>query len=125
MASSPPWRRLPAAHLLFALFLAMSAVLPRGAGAVELGLKLPFSPGDVLPVLPRQVAWPVMNTLHSAVDLLPSFVAAVAPGAPAPVAWSGACFAENEAAIELTPGDRNGTDVGGAVLRLKVPLPAS
>jgi hypothetical protein len=61
-----------------------------------------------------------MNTLHSAVDLLPSFVAAVAPGAPSPAAWTGACFAVNEAAIELTPGDRNGTDVGGAVLRLKV-----
>ena len=85
---------------------------------MELGLKVPFSPRDVLPILPRQVAWPVMNTLHNAVDLLPSFVAAVAP---APAAWGGACFAENEAAIELTPGDRNGTDVGGAVLRLKVP----
>jgi hypothetical protein len=124
MAASPPRKRLPAARLIFALLL-MSSVLPRDAGAVELGLKLPFSPGDVLPVLPRQVAWPVMNTLHSAVDLLPSFVAAVAPGAPAPAAWKGACFSENEAAIELTPGDRNGTDVGGAVLRLKVPFPAS
>ncbi|TKW32997.1 hypothetical protein SEVIR_2G203600v4 [Setaria viridis] len=117
-AGSPPRGRLPAALLLLALLLA-SAALPRGARAVELGLKVPFSPRDVLPILPRQVAWPVMNTLHSAVDLLPSFVAAVAPGAPAPAAWSGACFAVNEAAIELTPGDRNGTDVGGAVLRLK------
>lgn len=83
--------------------------------------KVPFSPGDVLPVLPRQVSWPVMNTLHSAVDLLPSFVAAVAPGAaPSDAAWSGACFARNEAALELTPGDRNGTELSGAVLRLKV-----
>lgn len=89
---------------------------------MELGFKVPFSPRDVLPILPRQVAWPVMNTLHSAVDLLPSFVAAVAPGAPAKASWGGACFAVNEAAIELTPGDRNGTDVGGAVLRLKVCL---
>jgi hypothetical protein len=105
------------------MLLLASAALPRGARALELGLKVPFSPRDVLPILPRQVAWPVMNTLHSAVDLLPSFVAAVAPGAPSPAAWTGACFAVNEAAIELTPGDRNGTDVGGAVLRLKVFAP--
>ncbi|XP_062198645.1 uncharacterized protein LOC133901331 isoform X2 [Phragmites australis] len=116
LAASPPLRRLPC--LLLIVLLAMSAAVPRG-GAAVLGLKAPFSPRDVLPILPRQVAWPVMNTLHSAVDLLPSFVAAVAPGAPSPAAWSGACFAENEAAIELTPGDRNGTEVGGAVLRLK------
>jgi hypothetical protein len=96
----------------------LAAGLPRGDGAF--GLTLPFSPGDVLPILPRQVAWPVMNTLHSAVDLLPSFVAAVAPGDPAPAAWNGSCFAVNEAAIQLTPGDRNGTQIGGAVLRLKV-----
>ncbi|CAL5074457.1 unnamed protein product [Urochloa decumbens] len=116
-AGPPPRGRLTA--LLLLALLAASAALPRGARAMELGMKVPFSPRDVLPLLPRQVAWPVMNTLHSAVDLLPSFVAAVAPGAPAPAAWSGACFAENQAAIELTPGDRNGTDVGGAVLRLK------
>lgn len=61
----------------------------------------------------------MMNTLHSAVDLLPSFVAAVAPAAPSPAVWNGSCFAANEAAIELTPGDRNGTEIGGAVLRLK------
>nr|CAB3453306.1 unnamed protein product [Digitaria exilis] len=117
-AEAPPRGRLRA--LLLLVLLAASATLPRGARAVELGLKMPFSPRDVLPILPRQVAWPVMNTLHSAVDLLPSFVAAVAPGAPAPASWGGACFAVNEAAIELTPGNRNGTDVGGAVLRLKV-----
>ncbi|RLM84617.1 hypothetical protein C2845_PM04G13740 [Panicum miliaceum] len=120
MAWAEPRPRGRLNALLLLVLLAASAALPRGARAVELGLKVPFSPRDVLPILPRQVAWPVMNTLHSAVDLLPSFVAAVAPGAPAPAAWGGACFAENEAAIELTPGDRNATDVGGAVLRLKV-----
>lgn len=123
MAASPRRGRTPGNLLVVLVLLAMSAVLPRG-GALE--LKVPFSPRDVLPVLPRQVAWPLMNTLHSAVDLLPSYVAAVAPGAPSPAAWGGACFSQNEAAIELTPGDRNvnGTDVGGAVLRLKVrPLP--
>ncbi|GJN34086.1 hypothetical protein PR202_gb22724 [Eleusine coracana subsp. coracana] len=119
MAASPRRGRPPGSLLVVLVLLAMSAMLPRGAA---LQLKVPFSPRDVLPVLPRQVAWPLMNTLHSAVDLLPSYVGAVAPGAPSPAAWSGACFSQNEAAIELTPGDRNvnGTDIGGAVVRLKV-----
>ncbi|XP_037434347.1 uncharacterized protein LOC119301483 [Triticum dicoccoides] len=106
----------PLPRLCLLLLLVLATGLPRGGA---LGLKLPFSPGDVLPILPRQVAWPVMNTLHSAVDLLPSFVAAVAPAAPSPAVWNGSCFAVNEAALELTPGDRNGTEIGGAVLRLK------
>lgn len=74
---------------------------------MRLGLKVPFIPGDVLPILPRQVAWPMMNTPHSAFDLLPSFVATVDASAPSPAAWSDACFTENEVALELTPGDRN------------------
>jgi hypothetical protein len=119
MAASPRRGPLPGRLIFVLVPLVMSAVLPRGGA---LGLKLPFAPRDVLPVLPRQVAWPLMNTLHSAVDLLPSYVAAVAPGAPSPAAWNGACFAQNEASIELTPGDTsdNGTDTGGAVLMLKV-----
>lgn len=117
MASRTRRGARPLPRLWLLLLLVLATGLPRG-GAV--GLKLPFSPGDVLPILPRQVAWPVMNTLHSAVDLLPSFVAAVAPAAPSPAVWNGSCFAVNEAALELTPGDRNGTEIGGAVLRLKV-----
>lgn len=119
MAAAARRRGGPVPCLFILFLLALAAGLPRG-GALGLGLKVPFSPGDVLPILPRQVAWPVMNTLRSAVDLLPSFVAAVAPGSPSPAAWSGACFAENEAALDLTPGDHNDTDLGGAVLRLKV-----
>jgi hypothetical protein len=63
------------------------------------------------------------DTIHSAVDLLPTFVAFAAPSGPA-AAWRGACFAENEAVITLTPGPggRNGTEAAGAVLHLKVPL---
>jgi hypothetical protein len=62
------------------------------------------------------------DTIHSAVDLLPTFVAFAAPGGPA-AAWRGACFADNEAFITLTPGPggRNGTEAAGAVLHLKVP----
>ncbi|CAL5386568.1 unnamed protein product [Camellia sinensis] len=31
-------------------------------------LKVPFRVNDVLPALPRQISWPVLNNLHSAVD---------------------------------------------------------
>jgi hypothetical protein len=43
-------------------------------------------------------------------------------GAPSPALWNGACFAQNEASIELTPGAKNGsgTDTGGTVMQLKV-----
>jgi hypothetical protein len=96
----------------------------------------------VLPLLPRRLAWQLMGaTAHSAVDLLPSFVAAVAPGGPA-AAWRGACFEENQAVLSLTtpgssggaPGGRNGTaagglnsttsGLGGAVIHLKVRAPS-
>ena len=116
MAASLPPRRGRLLLLLALLLhaLALGAVAAAAAAA-------PFRARDVLPLLPRRLAWQLMGaTAHSAVDLLPSFVGTVAPGG-APAAWRGACFAENEAAIELTPGDRNRTDVGGAVLRLKVP----
>ena len=88
----------------------------------------PFRARDVLPLLPRRLAWQLMGaTAHSAVDLLPSFVGAVAPGG-APAAWRGACFAENEAVLSLTPAaggalsgnTSSSSSLGGAVLRLKV-----
>ena len=123
MAASLPPRRgrlLLPALLLHAL--ALGAVAAAAAAA-------PFRARDVLPLLPRRLAWQLMGaTAHSAVDLLPSFVGAVAPGG-APAAWRGACFAENEAVLSLTPGaGRSGaggntsssSSLGGAVLRLKV-----
>uniref|UniRef100_A0A0A9CT09 Uncharacterized protein n=1 Tax=Arundo donax TaxID=35708 RepID=A0A0A9CT09_ARUDO len=89
----------------------------------------PFRARDLLPLLPRRLAWRVMGaTAHSAVDLLPSFVAAVAPGGSA-VAWRGACFAENEAVLSLNPGpggpNNTSSGLGGAVLRLKTASPRS
>lgn len=107
---------LPRRRLL--LFLALLRVLICGAA--------PFRARDLLPLLPRRMAWQLMGaTAHSAVDLLPSFVGAVAPGGPA-AAWRGACFDENQAVLDLTPG-RNGTagGLGGAVLRLKTASPQS
>lgn len=79
-------------------------------------LKLPFRANDVLPVLPRQISWPVLNNLHTAVDLLPSYVGSVTPS-NGTIEWKGACFFTNEAQINLTEGDRG---LGGGVLRLKV-----
>ncbi|MQL83100.1 hypothetical protein Taro_015577 [Colocasia esculenta] len=74
-------------------------------------LKVPFRIKDVLPVLPRQVAWPVLDNIHSAIDLLPSFVGSVAPE-NGTIGWKGACFLENEAHLEFTLGDR-GEALGG------------
>ncbi|GAB2214153.1 hypothetical protein Droror1_Dr00018493 [Drosera rotundifolia] len=89
--------------------------------------KVPFRVKDVLPVLPRQISWPVLNNLHSAVDLLPAFVGSVAPGNGS-VGWKGACFLENQARIEFTGGESGGDagdgddgdegNLGGGVLYL-------
>ncbi|CAL5393934.1 unnamed protein product [Camellia sinensis] len=68
-------------------------------------LKVPFIVNDVLPALPRQISWPVLNNLHSAVDLLPSFVGSVSP-TNGSIEWKGACFFDNEARLEFTGGDR-------------------
>lgn len=80
-------------------------------------LKLPFRVNDVLPVLPRQVSWPVMNTFGSAVDLLPSFVGTISPHNGS-IGWKGACFYGNDARMDFTHGDDRG--LGGGVIYLKV-----
>ncbi|KAJ8569860.1 hypothetical protein K7X08_006437 [Anisodus acutangulus] len=65
---------------------------------------MPFRVKDVLPVLPCQVSWPVLNTIHSPVDLLPTYIGSLAPNNGS-ISWKGACFFENEARVELTgPG---------------------
>lgn len=82
-------------------------------------LKVPFRVNDVLPVLPRGISWPVLNSFNGAVDLLPSFVGSVTPYNGS-IEWKGACFYDNEAKLKFTAGDTNGSDLGGAVLYLKV-----
>lgn len=95
-------------------------VLGLGFG-VDLGqaFKVPFRINDVLPVLPRQVSWPVLNTLHSAVDLLPAFIGSVTPNNGS-IDWKGACFHGNEARLEFTNSDRDDSGLGGGVLHLTV-----
>lgn len=73
-------------------------------------------------MLPRQISWPVLNTFHSAVDLLPSFVGSVAPGNGS-LRWNGSCFDGNRARLEFTRGDRGEPGLGGGVLYLEVRLP--
>lgn len=82
-------------------------------------LKVPLRMKDVLPVLPRQISWPVLNNFHSAVDLLPSFIGSVTPNNLS-IQWEGACFSGNEARLEFTESDRDKPFLGGGVLYLKV-----
>ncbi|KAL7235363.1 hypothetical protein ACSBR1_018794 [Camellia fascicularis] len=88
----------------------------KGTAAVnEQSYHVPFRVNDVLPALPRQISWPVLNNLHSAVDLLLSFVGSVSPTNRS-IEWKGACFFNNEARLEFTDSDRG---LGGGVLHLK------
>ncbi|XP_020208771.1 uncharacterized protein LOC109793713 [Cajanus cajan] len=80
-------------------------------------MKSAFKPRDVLPLLPRQVSWPILNRLHSAVDLLPVFVGA-ASSPDDNLQWKGACFYENKAWMVLH--NKSGTEFGGGTLHIKV-----
>ncbi len=93
-------------------------LLGDGGGGVD-GFKLLFEPQDLLPVLPHSVAWPVLNSLNNAVDLLPKFMGAVSSEKDN-VTWKGTCFFENEAYIEYTEPKEEGKH-GGAILHIKVP----
>ncbi|XP_065860954.1 uncharacterized protein [Euphorbia lathyris] len=100
--------------------LALYCLLGLGFGSIfGEALKIPFRPKDVLPILPRQISWPVLNNLHSPVDLMPYFVGTVAPNNGS-INWKGACFYENEARLDFTEGDRDSTGLGGGILYLNV-----
>ena len=108
----------PFKHRLLSILL---CVLGLGFGFGSDALKLPFRVNDVLPVLPHQISWPVLNNFHSAVDLLPAFVGSVSPN-NGTLEWKGACFYGNEARLEFTESDRDEPTLGGGVLYLKVTL---
>ncbi|CAN1242916.1 hypothetical protein LINPERPRIM_LOCUS5502 [Linum perenne] len=80
-------------------------------------LETPFHPRDVLPFLPKEVSWPVLNYLNSAVDLLPTFVGAASASLNT-VDWKGACFYQNQAWIEFH--NKTGSQFGGGTLHIKV-----
>ena len=104
------------------LFLFLSCLLLLLGFCVDLGqsLKVPFIVNDVLPMLLRQVSWPVLNSFHSAVDLLPVFIGSLTPNNNASLEWKGACFRGNEARLDITPSDRDEPGLGGGLLHLKV-----
>ncbi|XP_038899518.1 uncharacterized protein LOC120086795 [Benincasa hispida] len=79
-------------------------------------LKPPFSPIDLLPLLPRQVSWPILNYLNNAADLLPTFVGAVTSPENS-IQWQGACFYKNTAWLEFH--NKSGSEFGGGTLHIK------
>jgi hypothetical protein len=108
MAPSPSL--LSIFFLFFMITVASFSKLPHA-------VKLPFHPRDVLPLLPRQAAWPILNSLNSPVDLLPSFVGA-ASSPNDTLEWKGACFYKNTAWMEFH--NKSGTEFGGGTLHIKV-----
>ncbi|XP_031105724.1 uncharacterized protein LOC116010447 [Ipomoea triloba] len=81
-------------------------------------LKLPFRPTDIVPLLPQQLSWPIINSLHGAADLLPAFVGAASASNNTNIEWKGTCFYENSAWLELH--NNSGTPFGGGTLHIKV-----
>ena len=100
---------------LFINIIIVFSVFP----ALPHGVKLPFRPKDVLPLLPRHVSWPILNSLHSAVDLLPTFVGAASDfSSNQTLEWKGACFYNNTAWMEFH--NKTGSEFGGGTLHIKV-----
>ncbi|URE48663.1 hypothetical protein MUK42_14427 [Musa troglodytarum] len=78
--------------------------------------KAPFRPVDLLPLLPHRVAWPVLRSLRSAIDLLPTFVGA-ASSAEDGLEWKGACFYKTTAWMEFH--NKSQSQFGGGTLHIK------
>ncbi|KAK8953955.1 hypothetical protein KSP39_PZI001979 [Platanthera zijinensis] len=78
--------------------------------------KSPFYPSDLLPLLPMYISLPILRSLHSAVDLLPTFVGVVS-SPDTKLQWKGACFYNNTAWIEFH--NKSKSPYGGGTLHLK------
>ncbi|KAE9456554.1 hypothetical protein C3L33_11590, partial [Rhododendron williamsianum] len=80
-------------------------------------VKQPFRPIDILPILPRQVSWPILNSLsRSPIDILPTFVGNVS-SPDNTLEWKGTCFQDNSAWMEFH--NKSGSQFGGGTLHLK------
>ncbi|KAJ0046465.1 hypothetical protein Pint_04171 [Pistacia integerrima] len=108
MAPSPS-----SSSLCLMLFTILSLLFTHATCSTE----LPFHPRDVLPLLPRQVSWPILNSLKGPADLLPAFVGS-ASSLNDTVEWKGACFYENQAWMEFH--NKSGSEFGGGTLHIKV-----
>ncbi|XP_059443303.1 uncharacterized protein LOC132175380 [Corylus avellana] len=102
---------------LLSIFFLFFMITVASFSKLRHAVKLPFHPWDVLPLLPRQAAWPILNSLNSPVDLLPSFVGA-ASSPNDTLEWKGACFYKNRAWMEFH--NKSGTEFGGGTLHIKV-----
>ncbi|KAG6592035.1 hypothetical protein SDJN03_14381, partial [Cucurbita argyrosperma subsp. sororia] len=80
-------------------------------------LKLPFSPRDMLPLLPRKVSWRILSSFENPANLLPAYVGAVSSPEKS-VQWQGACFYQNTAWLEFH--NKSGSEYGGGTLHIKV-----
>lgn len=81
-------------------------------------LKTPFHATDILPLLPKELSWPILKSLNRAVDLLPTFVGAASSSPNNSLDWKGACFYENTAWLEFH--NKTGSEFGGGTLHIKV-----
>ncbi|XP_047946363.1 uncharacterized protein LOC125192764 [Salvia hispanica] len=104
--------------LLLKLILSTVLIVCSLHSSTVQALKPPIRPTDVLPLLPRQISWPILNKLNSAADLLPAFVGAASATNNSILQWKGACFYENTAWLEFH--NNSGTQWGGGTLHLKV-----
>ncbi|CAA7394423.1 unnamed protein product [Spirodela intermedia] len=85
---------------------------------------VPYRPIDLLPLLPHGVAWPILASLRSAADLLPSFVGFASNSSPdSSLQWKGACFYQTSAWLEFN--NKSGTSFGGGTLHIKTLKPHS
>ncbi|KAE9458232.1 hypothetical protein C3L33_09865, partial [Rhododendron williamsianum] len=106
----------PLLSLLLFTLLTVPLLLPTSRVHAH-GLKLPFRPKDVLPFLPRPISWPILSSLRSPIDILPSFVGAVS-SPNGSLEWKGACFYKNRAWMEFH--NKSGSEFGGGTLHIKV-----
>ncbi|PIA27482.1 hypothetical protein AQUCO_07700034v1 [Aquilegia coerulea] len=93
------------------LVLILSVILYHGYS-----LKTPFHPKDLLPLLPRKISWPILNSLNSPINLLPTFVGS-ASFVNTSLGWKGACFYNTSAWMEFH--NNSGTQFGGGTLHIK------
>ncbi|KAF8410717.1 hypothetical protein HHK36_003254 [Tetracentron sinense] len=71
---------------------------------------------DLLPLLPMELSWPLLNSLRSPIDILPTFVGS-ASSPNDTLEWKGACFYKNRAWMEFH--NKSGSEFGGGTLHIK------
>ncbi|KAL8226482.1 hypothetical protein R6Q57_016314 [Mikania cordata] len=112
-----PSSSFPQPYYAITIIIIILAITCTHSPSVQ-ALKAPIFPQDLLPLLPRQISWPILSSLRSATDILPTFVGAVSVSNESDVNWKGSCFYENTAWLELH--NKTGSEFGGGTLHIKV-----